>query len=256
MMNIGQKPVFTFTVVDHTGLIASAMQWASSFTDPKSWIHVCIITSEQIEMPPSLPVGVRGYYAESLDSLSHVFEALTDRMIQLLRNFTNDEPGGDRYETVKRLSGIVSDWPRGMWSSRLTLDAHTIFGDGLNLFAAEGLEDEETDAPALKPSRKVVPVDLVCGVTSFEGALMRLIDAEGGRLLLSTEHRNYPFIFRLTVADGGESNINLWFDSDKSNVPQALRFRELVKAVEASGYISLIGPSGVLAELTLKLSAS
>lgn len=235
--------------------MGSAMHWAGSSTEPKSWMHICVI-SRDVEMPPSLPGGVRGCYAESLDSMSHVLDDLTDRMIQLLRNFTNDEPGGGRFETVKRLAGIVSNWPRGMWSSRLTLDAHTIFCDGLNLFAAEGLEDEETDSPALKPSRKVVPVDLVCGVTSFEGALMRLIDADGGRLLLSTEHRNYPFIFRLTAADGGESKIDLWFDSDKSNVPQALRFRELVKAVEASGYMCLIGPSGVLAELTLKLSAS
>lgn len=257
MLNTGQKPVFTFAVVEGSEeLMASAMQWAGSSTEPKSWIHICIITNGCVKMPPSIPGCIKGYYAENPDHLSHALEDLTNRMIRLLQNFADDEPGGSRYERVKRLSGLFSDWTRGMRSSRLTLNAHTTFHNGLNLFAAEGLEDEETDLPALKPSRKIVPVDLVCGVTSFEGVLMRLVDANGCQLLLSSEHRNYPFIFRLTVAEGGESMIDLWFDSDKSNVPQALRFGELIEAVKAAGYVCLTGPSGVLAELTLKLGTS
>lgn len=235
--------------------MASAMQWAGSSTEPKSWTHICLITG-RVEVPPSLPGGVKGINAENLDSLSHALEDLTDEMTRLLRNFTDDEPGGSRYEAVKRLSGIASGWPGGAWSPRLTRVAHTTFGEGLDLFAAEGLEDEETDAPTLRPSRKVVPVDLVCGDASFEGALMRLVEAGGGHILLSTEHRNYPFIFRLTAAERGESEIDLWFDSDKSNIPQALRFGELVDAAEASGSLRLISPSGVLAECALRRGAS
>lgn len=257
MMNTGQKPVFTFTLVeDLAGLMVFAMQWAGSSTEPKSWIHICVIMRGSIEVPPLLPGGVKGYYVENLDSLRHSLEGFTDKMIRLLRNFTDDEPKGDRYETVRRLSGITADWPRGMWNSRLSLKAHTTFGDGLKLFTAEGLEDEETDAPALKPSRKVVPIELVCDDASFEGALIRLVKAGCGRLLLSTEHRNYPFIFRLTVIEGGDSDLDLWFDTDKSNIPQALLFRELVESVEASGSVYFSSPSGVLAESTLKRGVS
>ena len=124
-------------------------------------------------------------------------------MAQLLRTYTDDEPGGSISETVKRLSRLTAEWPKGMWSSRLSLKGQTTFADeGLYLFAAEGMEDDEADVPALKPSRKVVPVEVTGGDVSFEGALMRLTEAKGGNLLFSTEHRNYPFIFRLSSSGG------------------------------------------------------
>ncbi len=255
LLNLSQKPVFTFTVEENPmSLVASAMLWAGSSTEPKSWMHICVLTSGATEVLTSLPLpkNVKVYNAESLDSLSRSLDGLTDMMIRLLRDFTEDEPGGSKYEMVKRLSGIAAAWPKDMWSSRLTLKVQTVFGDGLQLFTAEGMEDEEIAAPALKPSRKVVPIDVACGDASFEGALMRLVDTGGDRLLFSTEHRNYPFIIRLSApVDGGASAIDLWFDVDKSNVPQALRFRELVEGATDSKVVVFAGPSGEVARLTL-----
>jgi hypothetical protein len=230
------------------------MQWVGSSTEPKSWIHVCVLTSGSAEAFTSLPFpkNVKVCDGKHLESLDRVLEEVTERMIRLLRDYTDDEPGGSTYEMVKRLSDITAAWPKDMWSSRLTLKVQTVFGDGLQLFTAEGMEDEEIDAPALKPSRKVVPVDVACGDASFEGALIRLVDASGDRLLFSTEHRNYPFIIRLSVpVDGDASAIDLWFDVDKSNVPQALRFRELVEGATDSKVVVFAGPSGEVARLTL-----
>jgi hypothetical protein len=81
---------------------------------------------------------------------------------------------------------------------------------------------------------------------------MRLIEAEDGHLLFSTEHRNYPFILRLKVAErGGPSMLDLWFDADKSTVPQALEFSALLEAVESSKLVRLLGPSDEVAELII-----
>jgi hypothetical protein len=81
---------------------------------------------------------------------------------------------------------------------------------------------------------------------------MRLVEARERQLLLSSEHRNYPFIFCLSTGEhGGESSLELWFDVDKSNVPQALNFWALVEAVEGSKLVSLVGPSERVAELLL-----
>jgi len=104
----------------------------------------------------------------------------------------------------------------------------------------------------LKPSRKVVPIEVIGGDTSFEGALIRLIEAQDGNLLFSTEHRNYPSIFRLSAREsGGDSTLDLWFDVDKSNIPQALRFRELVEGIMSSKMVVFAGPSGEVARLSL-----
>jgi hypothetical protein len=254
-LNPDQKPVLTFTVEDMgpMSLAASALQWVGSSTEPKSWIHICILLNGSTDPLSSFPLprSVRLYDERSLHSLGSDLEELTERMIRLLRIYTDDEPGGDTPEAVNRLSHITEGWPKDMWASRLSLEVKTVFGEGLSLFAAEGVEDEETDTPTLKPSRKVVPVDLTCGDTSFEGALMRLTEAKDGKLLFSTEHRNYPFIFQLAAGEGGDSKLDLWFDVDKSNIPQALRFRELVEGVMSSKGAVFTGPSGEIAKVTL-----
>ncbi|HIH89663.1 TPA: hypothetical protein HA344_10735 [Candidatus Bathyarchaeota archaeon] len=255
-LNPDQKPIFTFTIEhDLTALAASALQWVGSSTEPKSWMHICVLTSGAADSLSSfpLPASIRVHEGRDTEALSRDLEESTLKMTRLLGTFTDDEPGGTLSETVKRLSAITATWPKDMWASRLTLKAETVFNDeGLYLFAAEGMEDEEIDAPALKPSRKVVPVDIDCGDTSFEGALMRLVNASCGRILFSTEHRNYPFIFRLsTTLGGGDSALDLWFDVDKSNVPQALRFRELVEGIATSRIFVFTGPSGEVARLTL-----
>jgi hypothetical protein len=121
----------------------------------------------------------------------------------------------------------------------------------LDLFSAEDAEDGDAGT-ILRPSRKVVPLDLASGGASFEGVLMRLVETDLGRLLLSSEHRNYPFIFRLGIGERGDaSTLDLWFDVDKSNIPQTLNFWTIVEAVEGSKSVSLVGPSGGVAELSL-----
>ena len=97
----------------------------------------------------------------------------------------------------------------------------------------------------------MVPLDFVSGGFSFEGALMRLVEAKGGQILLSSEHRNFPFILHFSSSEsGGKSKLDLWFDADKSNIPQALGFWELVEAFESLKTATLAGPSGEMAELT------
>ncbi len=254
-LNPNQKPILAFTVedTDPMSLAASALQWVGSSTEPKTWIHVCILLNGSTEPLSAFPLprSVKLYDEHSLPSLGSDLEELTERMIRLLRTYTDDEPGGDTTEAVGRLSRVTEGWPKNMWASRLSLKVKTVFGEELPLFAAEGVEDEETDALTLKPSRKVVPVDLAGGGACFEGALMRLTEARDGKLLLSTEHRNYPFIFRLSAGEDGDSTLDLWFDVDKSNIPQALRFRELVEGVISAKCAVLAGPSGELAKATL-----
>jgi hypothetical protein len=234
-------------------LAAYALQWVGSSTEPKSWIHIGILLNGSTDPLSSFPLprSVRLYDERSLPSLGSDLEELTEHMIRLLRTYTDDEPGGSTPETVCRLSRITEGWPKGMWASRLSLKVKTVFGEGLSLFAVEGAEDEETDAPTLNPSRKVVPVDLTCGDISFEGALMRLTEAHERKLLFSTEHRNYPFIFQLTAGEDGDSKLDLWFDVDKSNIPQALRFKEMVEGVLSSKGAVFASPSGELARITL-----
>jgi hypothetical protein len=186
-------------------------------------------------------------------TISRRLDEITQKMTELLRTFTDDEPGGSLHDTVGRLTVITALWPKEMWASRLTLKTRTAFDpDCLSLFAAETEEDDEAETPTLQPSRKVVPLDVAAGDTTFEGALMRLTEAKDGHLLLSTEHRNYPFIFRLAAPmGGGESKLDLWFDVDKSNIPQALRFRELVEGVTSSRVAVFSCPSGELARIAL-----
>jgi hypothetical protein len=255
-LNSGQKPVFTFAVeeADPMRLAASALQWVGLSTEPKSWMHICISSSGSADSLASFPLprSVKIYDRRSLPHLYHDLEGLTEKMTQLLRTYTDDEPGGDIPTTVRRLSHITTEWPKGIWSPRLSLKGRTVFGEGLLLFAAEGVEDDETDVPALKPSRKVVPLEILGGNASFEGALMRLTEAQGENLVFSTEHRNYPFIFHLSAQrGGGDSKLSLWFDVDKSNIPQALMFRELAEDVMSSKTTVLVGPTGEFARVSL-----
>jgi len=250
LLNEKQKPIITFSVEpDPVQLMATALQWTGSSTEPKSWRHLCILTADA----PPLPEFPDQLHGGDKPAILRRLEEITQKMTELLRTFTDDEPGGSLPDTVRRLAAITASWPKEMWASRLTLKTRTAFDpDCLSLFAAETEEDDEAETPVLQPSRKVVPLDVIGGDTTFEGALMRLIEANDGHLLFSTEHRNYPFIFRLaTPMDGGESKLDLWFDVDKSNIPQALRFRELLDGITSTKQAALICPSGELARITL-----
>ena len=251
-LNTGQKPVLTFTVeeVDPMRLISGALQWAGSSTEPKSWIHICVFLGDSAGVPP-IPNSAKQYDSQSLDRLPNDLEDITKHMIRLLSHYLAQE-ATDAREAVRSLAASTSDWPKGRGNTRLSYAAETMLtGEGLSLFSAEDAEDDEAGT-ILRPSRKVVPLDVVSGGVFFGGTLMRLVEVDEGRLLLSSEHRNYPFILRLDTEEHGDaSTLDLWFDVDKSNIPQTLSFWALVEAVEASRVVSLFSPSGEVAEVTL-----
>jgi hypothetical protein len=252
LLNPGQKPVLTFTIedADPMRLISGVLQWAGSSTEPKSWIHISIFLGDLAGIPP-IPNTAKQYDHKSLDQLPHDLENITDHMIKHLSHYIARE-AIDAGEAIKRITASTADWPRGRIKTRLSYVASTrLTGDGLDLFSAEDAEDGDAGI-ILRPSRKVVPLDMVSGEVSFEGVLMRLVETNLGRLLLSTEHRNYPFILQLSTGEHSEtSTLDLWFDVDKSNIPQTLNFWTIVEAIESSKSVSLVGPSGGVAELTL-----
>jgi len=250
----GQKPVFTFTVeeTDPTMILAGALQWAGSSTEPRSWMHICVFLGGSLETPSDLPLpsSIKIYDSKGIASLPHDLEELTARVARLLSRFWGPSTGSTLKESVKLAAHITEGWPRGKPNTRLSYMASARLGEGLLLFNSEN--EDDGGERALKPSRNVVPLEAVSGGAYFGGALMRLIGADGGRLLFSTEHRNYPFILRLKIAEGSEPSVlDLWFDADKSNVPQALEFSALVEAVESSKLVRLLGPSELVAELII-----
>lgn len=256
-LNPGQKPIFTFTVEETNPikLAANALQWTGFSTEPKSWMHICVFPSGSAELLSSLllPSSVPIYDAHGLARINDDLEEFTKRLVILLGQYIVDKPSSSLCETVKKLAVSTAAWPMGKQSTQISLRAQTEFSpECLFLFSAENGEDEEVEVPVLEPSRKVVPLEFSSGNSSFEGTLMRLIEAQGGSFLFSTEHRNYPFIFRLLATEGGgPSTLDLWFDVDKSNIPQVLEFWALVEAVKSSKAVSLLGPSGEAARLTL-----
>ena len=251
-LSLGQRPIFTFTVGDDPNqLVSSTLQWVGSSTEPKSWLHTCIFLGGSTDtLENLLSDNLRLCEARSLQRLSADLDGQTKRLVALLSNYTQ-VTASDLEKAVKSIAAITATWPTGMHSTRLSLEGFAQLGEGLNLFSAEDAEDEATEEPVFKLSRKVVPLELTGGGASFEGVLMRLTKADDGHLLFSTEHRNYPFIFRLHSNKIRESIIDLWFDVDKSNITQALRFEALIKAIKGSRAVSLISPSGELAVLTL-----
>ena len=251
-LNPGQKPVLTFTVEDSdpVRLISGALQWAGSSTEPKSWMNICIFLGDASGIPP-IPSTAKQYDSESLGRLPRDIDEIAAHMVRLMSHYSAPETT-ETVETVRRLAVVTTDWPKGRDNTRLSYtDSARLMGDGFSLFSAEDAEDGEAGT-ILRPSRKVVPLDFVGGGEFFEGVLMRLVEAEGGRIQLSSEHRNYPFIFRLfSPMEGGRSTLDIWFDVDKSNIPQALRFWELVEGIESSEAVTISGPSNEIAVLTL-----
>jgi hypothetical protein len=256
-LNTGQKPVFTFTVEekDPTMIFAGALQWAGSSTEPRSWMHIYVFLGGSLEAPADLlfPSNIKVYDSQGITNLPYDLEELTAHMVQLLSRYGSLSTGFTLKESVKIMTYIAEGWPRGKLNTRLSYRASARLGEGLFLFTSENEDDEGAEKPSLKPSRNVVPLEVVSGGVNFGSALMRLIEAEDSYLLFSTEHRNYPFILRLKVAErGGPSMLDLWFDADKSNVPQALEFSALIEAVESSKLVRLLGPSDEVAELIIQ----
>jgi len=255
-LNPNQKPIFTFNVeeADPTMILPGALQWAGSSTEPRSWIHVYMFLSGSSETLATLPFpsNIKLYDSQGITSLPGDLEELTANMARILSRYVGVSTGSTLRESVKGAAVATDGWPIGKPNTRLSYTASARLGEELVLFAAENGEDGEAKVPALKSSRNVVPLEIASGGASFGGALMRLIEAGAGHFLFSTEHRNYPFVMRLNVAEGGgPSRLDLWFDADKSNVPQALGFWALIEAVESSRSVSLLGPSGEVAGLSI-----
>ena len=251
-LNPGQKPVLTFTVEDSdpVRLISGALQWVGSSTEPKSWMHICVFLGDSSGIP-LISSTAKQYDAESLGRLPRDIDEIAAHMVRLMSHYSAPETT-DMMEAVRRLAVATADWPTGRGNTRLSYaDSARLMGDGFGLFSAEDAEDGEAGI-ILRPSRKVVPLDFVGGGELFEGVLMRLVEAKGGSIQLSSEHRNYPFIFQLSSPmGGGRSTLDIWLDVDKSNIPQTLRFWGLVESIESSEAVTLSGPSGEMAVLTL-----
>ena len=255
-LNVGHKPVFTFTVeeTDPTMIFAGGLQWVGSSTEPRSWMHIYVFLGGPLEAPADLPFpsNIKIYDSQGITSLPYDLEELTTQMAKLLSRYEGHSNGSTLRESVKDAVSATEGWPIGKYNTRLSYSASAQLKEWLSLFAAEN-EDVGIKTPALEPSRNVVPLELISGDVSFGGALMRLIEVEGSYFLFSTEHRNYPFIIRLKVAEGGgPSTLDLWFDADKSNIPQALEFSAIIEAVESSKSMRLLGPSDEVAELIIQ----
>jgi hypothetical protein len=257
-LNPGQRPILTFTVeeADPIRLAAASLQWVGTSTEPRSWMHIGVLLGGSMEEMrlPGLPERLRIYGGAEGDRLEADLEGFTREVVRLLVKYMKTAPsGGGLRGSMKALADSTLGWPRGQPDARIEKEATAIISEeGLYPFAAETSEDEEAAEITLAPSRKVVPLDVRCGDTTFEGALMRLTEADAERLLLSSEHRNLPFTFRFSLPRaGGGASLGLWFDADKSNLPQALEFWALADAAEAAGKIGLLGPSGEVAAFTL-----
>lgn len=261
-LNPGQRPIFTFTVeeADLTRLVATALQWVGSSTEPRSWMHFGVLLSGSVEETclHGFPERLRIYSEAEADRLAADLEQSTREMVRLLAKYLKTTPSDkDLRESIKALADSTLDWPCGHPNARIEMEATvTTSEEGLFSFAAETTEDDEADEIILTPSRKVVPLDVKSGDTAFEGALMRLTEVDSERLHLTSEHRNLPFTFRFSLPRSvGSGSVGLWFDADKSNLPQVLEFWVLAETVESIGVVELLGPSGELATLTLTRSS-
>ncbi|MFA5869992.1 MAG: hypothetical protein WC941_09875 [Candidatus Bathyarchaeia archaeon] len=258
VLNPGQRPIFTFTVeeADPMRLTSAALQWVGTSTEPRSWMHIGILLGGSVGgvSLPGLPERLRIYGGDEADRLEADLEGFTKEVIRLLAKYMKTAPsGGGLRGSIKALADSTLGWPRGQPDARIEKEATAIISEeGLYPFTAETSEDDEAPEITLAPSRKVVPLDIKSGEITFDGALMRLTEADAERLLLSSEHRNLPFTFRFSLPRaGGGASLGLWFDADKSNQPQALEFWALADAAEAAGTIGLLGPSGEVAAFTL-----
>jgi hypothetical protein len=256
--NIKQRPIFTFVIeTDHPlRLTEKMLQWASTSTEPESWMHIGILETDAAKKPVviNLPPRMRVFNGDHREILKEEVEELVRLATQLLRRYYKVE---DEQPSIKLISKVMKDWPKGQLNTRVVLNASSVtLGDGVYAFAVETEEDEEMQELVLTPSRKVVPVDISVGAYVFDGVLIRLTNSTRDVTVFSSEHRNLPFTFLFNIKGGNTGSVNLWFDADKSNPPQALLFWELVKAAQKFGCLKLKGSVGEVASFTINQDLS
>lgn len=93
--------------------------------------------------------------------------------------------------------------------------------------------------PSIKPVKIVVPGTSI----SFEEILLRLIKQEDGVDYLSTEKRNFPFVFDLAINKQNKSGkYSFKFEQSAGDVRQYLLFEEFVKALNMKKDLQIIDP--------------
>jgi len=256
-LNPGQKPLFTFNVDSDPGsLYTNALQWAGTSTEPKSWIHVGVLLHGPFELSfPGLPPRIR-LFVFDVAQLSAALEEFARKVATLLVRYIGIELSASLPMVICVLARSTKGWPKGQPNTRIELAADTnVSPEGLSVFAVE-TEDNEVADPVLVPSRKVVPLEITAGDNFFDGALIRLIEADERHLLFSSEHRNLPFTFRFYLDKTTlKGSLSLWFDADKSNPPQATVFWELASAAHETGELRLCGPNGEVVAFSVKKSS-
>jgi hypothetical protein len=97
-----------------------------------------------------------------------------------------------------------------------------------------------TPTPSLRPVRLLIPrTDM-----SFDNILLRLVKTEGTTDYLSTEERNLPFIFNFMIDRSNEktNKFDFEFKNVNADVTQALKFEDLIRAINAQKEIMIVKP--------------
>jgi hypothetical protein len=243
----GRKPVVTFICLedDSEGLLSEAIRWVGSSTEPKVWRHyVVCLDSLPSTLDVSLPSNVVVLSVEDsgFSKLGQDLQDLSNEVWKLLRIYSKENGSSKLQPTVKSLSSSIRDWPLGISEKRISYEVKLSEAHHLNTFYNE-IEANKKKESGLIPSRNVIPLDIIIGDFTFEGALLRLVSSNDGILYFSTEHRNLPFTigFKITRDSGF---LYFWFDPDKSNVVQALIYSNMVNNYIAMGLARFVGFEG------------
>jgi hypothetical protein len=209
-----------------------AFQWLGSSTEPKAWLVA--VTADAPLQAPDPRITCYGTDESARARIRRDMTELASSIHALL------EPSGAGLATARR-------WPEGQKDTRIhyaSASGHSVKAseETATAFAAWG--EEEGDAPSLVPSRQVVPVSVVAGENVvFDSAMLRLVERRGNRILLSSEHRNLPYMFRVIIDPDAGASVDLWFDADKSSLAQALLFQRIQREAD-QGRLIFIDPSG------------
>ncbi len=227
MLDNTRLPLFTFTVEpeDLQKLTSEALNWLGSSTEPKTWMHIGILTgdSKQILSPMVQEDRIRILTdVEDTKSITSVLEKLHESAMSLLEHYSRVDLG---------------NWPKEQPNRRETFPISISIN--LTVFTDKNLTE-------ISPSSNILPLNIIIDKTNvFESALFRLVSVKESLIQLSTEHRNLPFIFNFEADTGKQKGtLALSFDADKSNIPQALIYQSMLEKYTETGRLALIDHSG------------